>query len=252
MVILKSCIVGIVQGLTEFLPVSSSAHLVFAQSLLGWQGPDILFDVALHFATMLAVIIFLWKDIIALLKNPRVILLVAIGTVPAGLIGVLFKKSIENAFTGVSYSAAFLIVTGFILYFTRLAREKEKEMPKYGILDVILVGIAQGIALLPGISRSGSTMSAGMYLGWKKVDAVKFSFLLSIPAILGAAVLELKDAPLSGVNPAGIVPGMVFAFLTGLASIYILIGIVRKAKLHYFAYYCWAAGAVVLALSYLR
>jgi undecaprenyl-diphosphatase len=245
----KSGLIGIVQGLTEFLPVSSSAHLVFSQNLLGWSEPDIFFDVMLHFATLLAVLIFFRKDIIDVLKNPRSIFLIILGTIPAGLIGLFARKYIVSFFSANIYPAVFLLITGFFLYLTQKISRGEKYMRKFSVPGVVLVGIAQSAALLPGISRSGITISTGMFLGWRKIDAVKFSFLLSIPAILGATIFELKEVSCAGINLPNVIAGCICAFISGLFALYLLLETVKKAKLHLFAYYCWFLGILILVVS---
>jgi len=248
---LKMIIVGTVQGLTEFLPVSSSAHLVFSQRLLGWESPDIFFDVMLHFATLFAVLVFFRKDIMDVLGRPRILMLIAAGNIPAVAVALLFRERIEAMFASPVYPAVFLLVTGaFLFAAARLGRER-KDMEGFTVKESVITGIAQGAALLPGISRSGITISAGMLLGWKKVQALRFSFLLSIPVIAGAALMEMRGVDTAGIDAAGIAAGCLAAFASGLGALYMLLEAVRRTGLKFFAYYCWAAGILAILITVL-
>ncbi|HRZ87772.1 MAG TPA: undecaprenyl-diphosphate phosphatase [bacterium] len=264
-------ILGAVQGLTEFLPVSSSAHLVFAHHFFGVTEPQLLHDVILHLGTLAAVVLFLWRDILRLIsgawrgvvamlsgKSPFAgnddfafaVLLVA-ATVPTALMGVLLKDRIESLFGSVQLVACALLVTGALLFATKYVRVS--AVKKISFADALLIGIAQGCAICPGISRSGSTISAGIFRRLDPFTAARFSFLLSIPAILGAAAVEAKK--LSGV-PSGDLPyfalGFVAACLFGYISLAFLTRMVKQFRLYYFSFYCWAVGAAVLAISFIR
>ena len=176
---LDSILLGIVQGLTEFLPVSSSAHLVFTQSLLGWNQPELLFDIMLHIATLAAVLVFFRADILKLFNlfdkdNRRYVLLLIAATIPTGLIGYLGKDYVETAFTSVRWPAAFLLVTGVMLFLAQKYGKNFKTRNNITFLDALIIGIVQGIAVLPGISRSGSTIATAMLLGIEKTEAAKF------------------------------------------------------------------------------
>lgn len=253
-----SILLGIVQGLTEFLPVSSSAHLVFTQSLLGWNQPELLFDIMLHIATLAAVLVFFRADILRLFNlfdkdNRRYILLLAAATVPTGLIGFLGKDIVESAFTSVLWPAVFLLITGVLLAAAQRFGKGFKTRSQITFIDALIIGIVQGIAVLPGISRSGSTIAASMLLGIEKTEAAKFSFFLAIPAIMGAAVLGFKDfQPGSQVAISGYAAGSVFAFIFGLISIFLVFKALVKNKLSYFAYYCWALGLAVIIYTALH
>lgn len=261
-------ILGAVQGLTEFLPVSSSAHLVITQNLFGFKEPQLFLDVVLHLGTVTAVVIFLWKDILRIMagalkglvslfrgenpvrSNPDffLALCIVVATVPTGLAGVLFKHKFEAMFGSLLMVGVFLMVTGCILFTTKYFTAKRRRAMT--VLDSLLIGVAQGIAICPGISRSGITISTGIFRRLDPVAAAKFSFLLSIPAILGAALVQAKD--LGSVSAAGlsyIALGFISSAVFGYISLSILIGMVKNYRLHYFSYYCWAVGAVTVVSS---
>jgi len=253
MTILKSFILGSVQGLTEFLPVSSSGHLVIIQNIFG-LGSNIGFDVLLHFATVLAVLVYFRNDIFEMIKGifgkSRTGLLyikaIIVGSIPTAIIGLVFKKVFEEKFSQPKAVLAMLIITGVILFFaSKYSRGKSgKEIQSNKITDFLLIGIFQGIAIMPGISRSGMTIASSMFLGFKKDWAFKYSMLLSVPAVLGAGILELDKIELSTVA----VPGGITAFATGIAALYILSKFVIKEKIHIFSYYLWIAGILGLIL----
>ncbi|MCU0606923.1 MAG: undecaprenyl-diphosphate phosphatase [Candidatus Edwardsbacteria bacterium] len=266
MTLLHAIILGIVQGLTEFLPVSSSGHLALIENLFGLSGGNLRFEVFVHLGTLAAVVVVFRKRISKLVRavfkarvysdrgrlrftddNLRLALLLVLATIPAAVIGLLFDDAIERAFQSPVAVSALLLATGAILFGTRFVRAGEKKMNWWRAL---LVGCAQAVAILPGISRSGSTICAGIYAGTKQEDAAEFSFLLSVPVILGAGLLKFKDALHQGI-PAGellnLAAGGLAAAAVGYVSIKLLLGIVRRRKLEYFAYYCWAAGLAGLA-----
>jgi len=262
-------ILGVVQGLTEFLPVSSSAHLVITQNLFGFKEPQLLLDVVLHLGTLAAVAVFLWKEIIditvgtvkgcvALAKRePKPLetypdfftgLCVIIATVPTGLMGVLFKDQFEAMFGSVTMVGFFLLVTGCVLFTTKFVQVIRAR--KLTVIDALIIGVAQGIAICPGISRSGMTITAGILRRLDPVFAAKFSFLLSIPSILGAALLHAKD--LNGVSIEGLgylAVGFLSSAIAGYLSLAVLIRVVKSFKLYYFSYYCWAVGILVIIFS---
>jgi len=265
--VLQSVILGLIQGITEFLPVSSSGHLVLMNSLLGLHSGNIMFEVALHFATLLAVVFFFFNRIIRILLSPvnyvlmgsrseadiqgsKYLLLIIIGTIPAGIVGLLLKDHIEQAFSSTLFVGYMLLVTTAILFLTLLARPHRANL-RY--IDAILIGIAQAVAILPGISRSGSTISAGMFTGVKKETAFDFSFLLSLPAVLGAFILELKDAlAITGQHDRMIIfiPGMAAAFISGYISLLILRRIVIAGKFAYFGIYTLIVGILAIVFSH--
>lgn len=269
----EGVILGIIQGLTELLPVSSSAHLVIAQSLIkGFHQPGVLFDVILHLGTLLAVIFFFRKEIfditmalIPLKWRPascchedsgligarrKLALLIIIGTVPAGIMGVLFRDEIHRLFESVEITAVMLLITGVLLFASDNIKNANRLEDKMNIADSVLIGIAQGIALIPGISRSGSTIAFGIFRGIDRETAARFSFLLSIPAITGAAVLESRyvtSVPLSDLPTYGM--GFLMAAVTGFLSLKFLFLILKRKGLKVFAYYCWFAGCVTLIVT---
>lgn len=248
--------------MTEFLPVSSSGHLVFFQSVFGFKEPHVFFDVVLHLGTLLAVVVFFRTDISNILQGTRqglkarkmgqngirLLIWIIIATIPTGLMGILFKDWFESLFTRPKIVGGMLLTTGLILWFTRYVKRDGRLLEKMGWADALLIGIVQGIAIIPGISRSGSTISTGLFCGLDRELAGKFSFLLSIPAILGATLLELRGIE----SPAEVwmhLIGMAIAFLVGLLSLKFLMRIVRRGRLFTFAYYCWPVGIVMILLA---
>lgn len=257
---LKAFLLGLIQGLTEFLPVSSSGHLAVTQKILGLEGPILFFDVMLHFGTLIAIFIVFAKDIRLILFSmisktsgqhlgaARLGWLAILGTVPIGITGILLHDWIERAFESVPTVGCMFVVTGFMLFSTRKlgGKRKEKELR---VRDAIWVGVCQAIALLPGISRSGMTIGGGLWLGIQREVAVRLSFMMAIPAIVGALVLKLLELP-DQVQPIGIGPiliGTLTALLVGLAGLKWLIRLTISGRLHWFAYYLWALGLVMLS-----
>ncbi len=244
---MKYFFLGLVQGLTEFLPISSSGHLVVFENILKVHFPGITFEVFLHVATLTAVIIYLWRDILEIFQfkkyslSEQPILLIIVGTIPAGIVGLLAGDTIEGLFESVKWVRVFFIINSVILLSTRWTLG---EREKITIRDAILIGIAQSFAILPGISRSGATITAALLLGIKPSKAFSFSFLLSIAAISGAAILKIKD--LSGVAlSSGYLVGFLSALISGLLAIVILKRVVLVRKLHYFAYYTFFLGLLL-------
>lgn len=266
MSILQSIILGTVQGLTEFLPVSSSAHLVFGQHFLGINQPGIIFEVVVHFATMLAIIIFLRRETGQLIQglfrlnkyktdpSARFSGLVILGSIPTVIIGLTGKSCFEAAFKSTLLVAVFLLVTGVILYLAQTYARPSRGSQLTTVKDVLLIGVAQGLAILPGLSRSGTTISAGMLLGLEKKWAARFSFLLSLPAVLGANILELKDLSLHQLagQKAIYFWGIFSAFIAGLFALKALFWTLEKGHFKVFAYYCWIVGGVVIFLLLIR
>ena len=209
--LIQAIILSIVQGITEWLPISSSGHLAIFQIIFGFQ--NLAFDVFLHFASIFAVIIVFWKDIIRLLnvkkkENLKYIGFIIIGIIPAGIIGVLFKHQIENFFSSLVYLGIFFMLSGVLVYSTKFSKVR-KDKPNF--LDSIFIGAFQAIAILPGVSRSGATISSGLFRGLNKEEAVKFSFFMAIPVILGAALVELKDTALAQISYSV----MIISFILG-------------------------------------
>ena len=246
---------GIIQGLTEFLPVSSSGHLVIGQNYLGLHEPELLFDVAVHFGTFVAGIVFFKREVIELIKGffkpkseyGRIAWLIILGTIPAVLAGFFFEDYIEWYFGSPKTAAFMLIVTGILLSLTYFAASGNVKMKNIKWRTALLIGIAQACAIMPGLSRSGSTISTALFLKTDKSDAARFSFLLSLPAIFGAVIWEGRHAVKT---PAGelipIIAGVVTAALTGYFAIAIMIKIVGKGRLYYFAPYCFIIAVLAL------
>ena len=275
MSLLSSILLGLIQGLAEFLPISSSGHLAIAEHFLGQAGipatPDF-FDVLLHLGTLVAVFVAYWQDIREMVVElidgirdlahgttptpippaRRLILLIIVATLP--LFAVLPVKNLVEGLSGnIYFVAGALIVTGFLLFASDRVKKGRKTEKTATLVDVLLVGVAQAIATCPGISRSGTTITAGCFVGFDRKFAVRFSFLMSIPAILGANILTLKDAITENTIIVSEIPvylvGVAVAAVVGYACIRLLKMIADKGKFGWFAYYCWTAGLIVLALT---
>lgn len=253
----QSLFLGMVQGITEFLPVSSSAHLVFFQHFFHLQEPSILFNCLLHFSTFLVTTIFFWTRIRKILKfseeGINLIKLIFIGCLPTGIIGLTLGKIFERTFENIFYPAFFLLITGLLLWFAEKKKFIQETSKQKNFRNAFLIGLVQGIALLPGISRSGSTISTGILLGWSPIFAAEFSFLLSLPAIFGVTLMKLLESGSPGIKELIIyLPGMFFAFLFGLGSLKFLWYILVKRNWRIFSYYCWGIGLTVLFISFFK
>ena len=272
MTLLSSILLGLIQGVAEFLPISSSGHLAIAEHLLGASGthPPEFFDVLLHLGTLLAVFVAYWKDIrdmaveffcgfrdLAHHSTPvpvpparRMILLIIVGTLP--LFAVLpIKDLVEGLADNMYFVGGALIVTGFLLFASDRVRKGRKTEKSATLLDVFLVGVAQAIATCPGISRSGTTITAGCFLGFDRKFAVRYSFLMSIPAIFGANILSIKDA-LETVIWAEVpvyLVGVLVSAVVGYACIRLLKMIADKGKFGFFSYYCWTVGVLTIIMN---
>ncbi|MCX5696891.1 MAG: undecaprenyl-diphosphate phosphatase [Candidatus Omnitrophica bacterium] len=244
---LKYILLGIIQGFTEFFPVSSSGHLAILQKLLGMTKDVVALSVVLHFGTALAVIIFFFKDIWAAMRSLRISSFIIIVTLITGIIGVCGKHLFEGMFDSSKAIGIAWIITGLVLLLTR--RFSDGERKAVGIKDAVILGVTQGLAIIPGISRSGITISTLLFRGISRELSFSFSFLASIPAILGAGLLEGRDIDFAlKSNFKNFTVGFIFSFLTGLAALWLLKKIMQKAKLHYFGYYCIIAAALTLLL----
>ena len=242
---LKYIFLGLVQGLTEFLPVSSSGHLVILQKILGLGGEELATTIILHLGTALALVIFFFKDILGLFKDKKLLGMVALVTVITGSIGLLGGEFFENLFSSVRLVAVSLMVTGIILIFTRKIQHHYRKNPLPA--DALILGVTQGIAIIPGISRSGITIATLLFRGLDRETSFKFSFLAAIPVIFAAFLLELKNIHLAlNADFAFLVVGFVSSFLSGLLALHILKLILQKAKLHYFGYYCIIVACLTL------
>ncbi len=242
---LKYIILGIIQGITEFLPVSSSGHLVIIQKFIGVTEQAVVISVVLHLGTSLALVIFFFKDILNLLRNMRLLSYIIIVTLVTGIIGISGKGFFEKLFNSPRLVAVALIFTGIILILTRKFMEKKRSA--LNIKDAFILGLTQGFAIIPGISRSGITISTLLFRGIDRETSFRFSFLASIPAVFGAAILEAKDISLtSNIGTKSLIIGFIFSLLIGLLSLRILKIILGKAKLYYFGYYCIIIAIITL------
>lgn len=255
MTYIDAIILGILQGVTEILPVSSSGHLVIAQGLLGVKQPGVSFEVLVHLGSLLSILIFFRQKIMLLIRSlydsecqqyRPVILMLIIGSVPAAFFGLMFKDRFEQAFSNPVLAASMILVTGLILVMTRFIPAGEG---KVGLKSSFLIGLGQAMAIMPGISRSGTTIAAGLFLRITPEEAAEFSFLLSIPAIGGAALLESRELLALDTALVGqYLVGTFCAFLFSLVSLQTLLSIVRRRKFEYFAFYCFAVGGLGLYL----
>jgi len=265
--IFQAAILGVIQGLTEFLPVSSSGHLVLFQHILGFREAELLFDISLHLGTLVAVFIFFRQDIYAIIlsvlryckivfktgsfsyvgEDPdlRLALLIITGSIPTAIIGLLFHKIADRLFSSVLIAGSMLIATGIILFFTRFVKNPAKEVSLFSVKDSLIIGISQGLAIMPGLSRSGTTIATGLFLGLNHETAARYSFLLSIPAIAGASLLTFGDlAENTNIPLKTYLAGAFVSCVTGYLALKMLFYIVKKGRLHYFAPYCLIIGII--------
>ena len=254
----EGVLLGVVQGLTEFLPVSSSGHLVVVEAALGITTPGVVIEVVLHVATLLAVVIVyrkvLWRlaggAVVGDRTAWRYIALLAIGTVPAALAGLFLEEWFERTFQSLLLVGLNFLITGTVLWSTR-GRVQHAERPSPSTKGAFGIGMAQALAILPGISRSGTTVAAALWLGVDPVRAAEFSFLLAVPAIAGAAVLQIPNLS-GGLASAGALPvaaGFLAALVSGVAAIRLLIFLLRNKAFHRFAPYCWGIGAITILFA---
>lgn len=246
----KALLLGLVQGLTEFLPISSSGHLVFGNYLLGIENATIVFEVAVHVGTLVAVLVYFRKDLAMVIvdffkggEGRWVGWMIILGTIPTVIIGLCFKDFFESVFHAPKFAAGGLLVTSVLMFAGEKVRRGERKLTKIRWIDALVVGLLQGMAIMPGISRSGSTISAGLFAGLDRDAAARYSFLLSIPAILGALVLNLKD--FAAIDSGLLMPsvlGAVVAAVSGYAAIGILMAVLRKGKLYGFVIYTLLVG----------
>ncbi|MGB9612988.1 MAG: undecaprenyl-diphosphate phosphatase [Candidatus Margulisiibacteriota bacterium] len=249
---MRYILLGIIQGLTEFLPVSSSGHLVIFQALLKIPF-NLAFDTVVHLATALAVVIYFWREIVELFTvNRKMLWLLIIGTFFTGIIGLTFKDYFESLFSSVPAVGGFLILTGVAILLGEWIGKGERKLEDMNIWDAVLIGLAQGAAIAPGLSRSGTTISASLARNLDRTVAAKFSFLLAIPAILGAGLVQSKAIITAGTNGIGIWPlmlGFTSAFISGWLAIKIFMNVIQRTSIRIFAYYCLALGSLIIILS---
>ncbi|MGD8541064.1 MAG: undecaprenyl-diphosphate phosphatase [Desulfobacteraceae bacterium] len=265
---------GVVQGLTEFLPVSSSGHLVLFQNLFGFTEPELLFDISLHVGTLLAICLVFYRELGSLLttllrlpwllkaagglrplfaqnQDVRLVALIVLGSIPTAFLGLIFHRVADRIFGSVGIVGAMLLITGTLLWLTRRPAGRSRLLPQVHTRDALTIGLVQGMAILPGISRSGSTICAALFLGIDRELAGRYSFLLSIPAIIGALALGLEGYRADASVPvAMMLLGGATAAVTGYAALRLLLWVVQRGRLHRFAPYCWAVGLAALAVAW--
>lgn len=262
----EALILGLIQGLTEYLPVSSSGHLAIGTALFGIEGEENLaFTIIVHVATVLSTLVILWKEIEWIFKGlfkfqmndeTRYVINIIVSMIPIGIVGVFFKDKVEAIFgSGLLVVGCCLLVTALLLSFSYYYKPRQKE--KISLKDAFIIGLSQACAVLPGLSRSGTTIATGLLLGNSKEKLAQFSFLMVIPPILGEALLDaikmMKGEDIAGDIPAiSLIVGFLAAFVSGCVACKWMINIVKKGKLIYFAIYCAIAGAVTLAISLLN
>lgn len=257
---IEALILGIIQGLTEFLPVSSSGHLELGKHILGVEySENLTFTVVVHGATVLSTIIVFWKTIVELFKDvfkfqwnesTQYTAKIFVSMIPVLIVGLFFKEQVESLFTGnIMFVGVMLLITAVLLAFTYYAKEKQKDIT---FKDSFIIGIAQALAVIPGISRSGATIATGLYLGNKKEHIAKFSFLMVLVPIIGANLKDLLDMDFSNqasVSTFPLIVGFISAFVTGLLACTLMIRIVKRGKLIYFAAYCLIVGLIAIFFS---
>lgn len=270
MSIIKAAFLGIIQGFTEFLPVSSSGHLVLFSNLLGVQEPSLVFEIVVHLGTLLAVLVafraevaLLFFSFFKLARNPkeakelvqndfgcRLLYGIVIGTLPAIVVALTLKKQIEQLFTSSLFVGFMLIITGTILYLTERKKVRRRALTGLSPVDALLIGCGQAVAILPGISRSGTTIAVGLFRGLDRESAARFSFLLTIPAILGALVFSLDDVfgGAATLSLGSLGAGLITSAITGYLAIHFFLSLVKKGKLVWFSYYTWLVGSLVVVL----
>ena len=275
--IIQAIILGIVQGLAEFLPIASAGQVVLVTHILGVTFPtesgSLAFNVLLHIGTLTAVVVFFWKEVIQIIKSfissildlfrgqftnnlkddtyKRLSWLLIIGTIPVGISGALFTKRFEFFYNSVHAVSIFLIINGIILWSAEHVKRGNKKIKGISFKNALVIGIFESLALFPGISRSGSSISAGLFSGVDRVCAARFAFLLAIPAITGAIIVEFKDiGALTETNTASIVAAYIAVVIFGFLSIGLLLRIINGTSLRIFSVYCWIVGGLALILSF--
>lgn len=276
---IEALLLGLLQGVTEYLPISSSGHLTLGQNILGITEPEQIlpFTVLLHVATVLSTIVILHKEITWIFKGlfklepksegvslsqrlnmqQRYAIAILVSMIPVGIVGVFFKDAVEETFSSLLVVGCCLLLTAALLSFSYYAKPRQKE--NISIKDAFIIGIGQALAVLPGLSRSGTTIATGLILGNSKQNMAQFSFLMVIPPILGQALLETKEmfevgvsASFGGISPAALFAGFLAAFISGCAACKWMISIVRKGKLIYFAYYCLVVGVATIVIALVK
>ncbi len=259
----QALLLGVLQGATEFLPVSSSGHLVIVPTLLGWPDPGLFLDTVLHLGTLVAIVVYFWRDLAQLaaaawrslrtrsLAEPEARLAwgIVVGTVPAAVFGFLLEDTFERLFGMPQAAAGFLLGTAALLLISEVLARRERALDSLSWRDALLIGLAQTLAIAPGLSRSGSTIAAGLLLGYRREEATRFSFLLAVPIILGGGgyqLLKITHTGFGSTQAPAILIGFVAAAVTGYLSISGLLALVRRRSLWPFAVYCALLGTLVL------
>lgn len=268
MEIFQSFILGAVQGLTEFLPISSSAHLIVTPWFFDWPDPGLGFNVALHWGTLLAVLAYFWQDILLIIKGfwhslfkssrdlksniyQKLAWLLIIASVPGAIIGKLLESKAETVFRNPLLIAITISVFALIIWYADVVGAKQKNLDRVTWLDSLILGLAQALAIIPGVSRSGSTIGTGLFLGFKRADAARFSFLMSIPIIFGAGLLKFKDFG-AGVSSGELIVGFLSSALFGFLSIKYLLRYLAKHDFKIFVWYRLALAALILIVLFVR
>lgn len=258
--VLQAVVLGVVQGLGEFLPISSSAHLVVVPWLFNWPDPGLMFDVALHLGTMLAVIAYFWRELLEIVyfgvaqprsRDGRLFWYLVVASVPGALLGYLFEEQAETIFRSPLLIAGTLTAMGLILWWADLRGTKTRQLEDLSWTDSILVGISQGLAIIPGVSRSGITMTTGLIFGLQRETAAHFSFLLSVPIIAGAALYKLRELNLAMLDLPFII-GIVTAAVVGYLAIRFLLHYLRQGSYLVFAIYRFALALLIVITVWLR
>ncbi len=262
MSLIQAIILGAVQGLTEFLPISSSGHLVMVQHVMSLSSEAIAVDTWLHVGALGAVVVYFRSELIAVLKstllwvrrrdqdeNTAIARYLAIASVPAAVAGLLFENLFADAFESLALAGGMLIVTGLMLWFAESLATGERRLSSMSLRDSVWIGIAQMAAILPGISRSGATITAGMWRGVGRADSARFSFLLSIPIIIGATGLSTIRSGLAGVSIPVLLAGILSAGASGLLAIALLMKVLESKRLRLFSVYCFIVGVIALSLA---
>ncbi|MGD9050090.1 MAG: undecaprenyl-diphosphatase UppP [Anaerolineae bacterium] len=269
MQIIQAIILGLIQGATEFIPVSSSGHLVLVPWLLGWPSPGLVFDTVVHWGTLVAVLAYFWRDWLALIgawvrglvrwdwRDPlaRLMWLLLLGSIPAAVIGFLLEDFFESLFGEPVWVSVFLLITAGLLAVSERLGKRRREVEDLRWADALIIGLGQAAAIAPGISRSGATMATGLFRGLKRPDAARFSFLLATPIIFGAGLFKLLDL-FSTPDPLAQIPALVAGFLTaaivGYLCIWGLLRYLQRGNLYPFAIYCALLGVFCLVVALLR
>lgn len=274
--LVHAIILGTVQGLTEFLPVSSSGHLILFQNFFGIDEPELFLDICLHAGTLIAVFLVFFREIWSILNtlirlpalsresggikslfesndDVRISVLILSGTIPTGILGILFHEMADRLFSNVMLVGGMLLVTGSLLWITRGFKTSGRQLKNMGLKDSLIIGFIQGLSILPGISRSGATISVALILGIDREVAGRYSFLLSIPAIVGALAMGVESGLIeqSSASPATLIGGTLTAAVIGYLALKILLKIIKHGRFFTFSPYCWAVGILALIFSWL-